>query len=128
MTATLIRYDRSNLENRKERANKKLSSKQSKTTKKRGGRKANSDISKYEESSDDTDCEKVEKNLDVIQEESHYLDEAAIETLKNEYGVNPFVVAQFPGEAIVLPAGAPFQVCNIKINKTKYLKVYYYHF
>jgi lysine-specific demethylase 3 len=97
----------------KERANKKLSSKQSKTTKKRGGRKANSDISKYEESSDDTDCEKVEKNLDVIQEESHYLDEAAIETLKNEYGVNPFVVAQFPGEAIVLPAGAPFQMKHI---------------
>merc|ERR1712038_2051435 len=37
----------------------------------------------------------------------------AIETLKNEYGVNPFVVAQFPGEAIVLPAGAPFQMKHI---------------
>jgi lysine-specific demethylase 3 len=97
----------------KERANKKQRSKQTKTTKKRGGRKANADMSSYAESSDDTDCEKVEKNFNVIQEETHYLDEAAIETLKKEYGVTPFVVAQFPGEAIVLPAGAPFQMKHI---------------
>lgn len=55
----------------------------------------------------------MDKNFDVIQEETHYLDDDVIATLKKEYGVVPFVIAQFPGEAIVLPAGAPFQMKHI---------------
>ena len=91
----------------KERQAKKLQSKQAKTPKKRPGRPTSAFDA---DSSDDSDVEKLDQNFDVIQEESQYLDEEAIETLKKEYGVTPFVIAQFPGEAIMLPAGAPFQV------------------
>ena len=101
----------------KEKTNNKKCSKQPKPTKKRNGRKANADVSTYSESSDyTTDSDKkVDKNFDMIQEETHHLDTNDILTLKKEYGVTPFVIAQFPGEAVVLPAGAPYQVSYDKI-------------
>ena len=91
----------------KEREAKRLQSKQAKSNKRRPGRPTSAFDA---DSSDDSESETLDKNFDVIQEESHYLDEEAIETLKKEYAVSPFVIAQFPGEAIMLPAGAPFQV------------------
>lgn len=96
----------------KEKADKKQQSRQAKTPKKRPGRPT----SAFDpDSSDESDNEKLDKNFDVIQEESHFLDDGALETLKKEYGITPFVIAQFPGEAIMLPAGAPFQVIHLMI-------------
>ena len=97
-----------------EKLSKKRSAKTKKATKKRKGGKPNNEKNTFVESSDDTeDCETVDKNFDVLQEATHYLDAAAMETLRKEYGVSPFSIAQFPGEAIVLPAGAPFQVWKL---------------
>jgi lysine-specific demethylase 3 len=94
----------------KEKADKRQQSRQAKTPKKRPGRPTSACDP---DSSDESDNEKLDKNFDVIQEESHYLDEEAIETLKKEDGVTPFVIAQCPGEAIMLPAGTPFQMKHI---------------
>ena len=91
----------------KEKSVKKQQLRQTKTTKKRSGKSTSAFDA---DSSDESDNEKLDKSFDVIQEESHYLDEATIETLKKEYGVTPFVIAQFPGEVIMLPAGTPYQV------------------
>ena len=53
---------------------------------------------------------RVELNFDPIHEEATFLDESTWATLKSDYNVEPFVVAQFPGEALVLPAGCLRQV------------------
>ena len=38
------------------------------------------------------------------------LDDVLIKRLKDEYDVKPYVIAQFQGEAIFIPAGSPRQV------------------
>lgn len=47
---------------------------------------------------------------DPLGDESSYLDQDALSALRKEHGVEPYVIAQFPGEALLLPAGAPRQV------------------
>ena len=80
----------------------------------RGGRKGMPKEDDIESSDPDLDMDdvKMDTNYDALQFCSlmYYLDDAAIATLKKDYGVVPFVIAQFPGEAVVIPAGAAFQV------------------
>ena len=49
-------------------------------------------------------------NFDPVEAETVWVDEDTMTTLDTKRGVRPIVIAQFPGEAIMLPAGAPRQV------------------
>jgi len=53
------------------------------------------------------------KNFDPIHQESSFADREVLDELKKEHGVEPLVIAQFPGEAIMLPAGSTRQVTPI---------------
>ena len=44
------------------------------------------------------------------EEKAVVLDDVLIKRLKDEYDVKPYVIAQFQGEAIFIPAGSPRQV------------------
>jgi predicted RNA-binding Zn-ribbon protein involved in translation (DUF1610 family) len=53
-------------------------------------------------------------NFDPLLEDvSVSLDQDLIKTLKDDYGVKPYVIAQFQGEALFVPAGSPRQVISI---------------
>ena len=57
--------------------------------------------------------EKRELNYDPLMagnEESVHLDEKLIKRLKEEYDVKPYVIAQFQGDAVFIPAGSTRQV------------------
>ena len=62
-------------------------------------------------------AEKRPLNYDPFlqEEKAVVLDDVLIKRLKDEYDVKPYVIAQFQGEAIFIPAGSPRQVL------TKYL-------
>ena len=47
-------------------------------------------------------------NFDPVEAETAWVDQADMAKMK--YGVRPTVIAQFPGEALLLPAGSPRQV------------------
>ena len=49
-------------------------------------------------------------NFDPVEAETAWVGETDMAKIK--YGVRPTVIAQFPGEALLLPAGAPRQVSN----------------
>ena len=42
------------------------------------------------------------------------LNEGQLKKLKDEYDVKPYVIAQFPGEALFIPAGSLRQVSFLK--------------
>lgn len=55
----------------------------------------------------------LEPFSDPIHDQTHYLDECLRERLFMEYGVRGYVIVQFFGDALFIPAGAPHQVNNI---------------
>ena len=57
-------------------------------------------------------AEKRPLNYDPFlqEEKAVVLDDVLIKRLKDEYDVKPYVIAQFQGEAIFIPAGSPRQV------------------
>ena len=56
-----------------------------------------------------------ELNFDpFLEEHGAKIDDSLIKRLKDEYNVKPFIVAQLPGEAVFIPAGAPRQVSCIE--------------
>ena len=56
------------------------------------------------------------------------LNEVQLKKLKDEYDVKPYIVAQFPGEALFIPAGSLRQVSDFHgkyllfLEKTRYVK------
>ena len=54
--------------------------------------------------------EKRPRNYDPFLEENVVLDDVLTKRLKDEYDVKPYVITQFQGEAIFIPAGSPRQV------------------
>ncbi|XP_028390923.1 uncharacterized protein LOC114515808 isoform X2 [Dendronephthya gigantea] len=61
-------------------------------------------------------CEKNMKypaSHDPIHDQCFYLDEPLLKRLKDEYGVVGWPIAQFLGDAVFIPAGAPHQVRNL---------------
>ena len=52
-------------------------------------------------------------NYDPFLEEDVVLDDVLTKRLKEEYDVKPYVITQFQGEAIFIPAGSPRQVCKL---------------
>ena len=59
-------------------------------------------------------AEKRPLNYDPFlqEEKAVVLDDVLIKRLKDEYDVKPYVIAQFQGEAIFIPAGSPRQVLS----------------
>ncbi len=55
-------------------------------------------------------------NFDPILDGNVNLDTDMIKTLKDDYSVTPFVIAQFQGEAVFIPAGAPRQVRRLRLD------------
>jgi lysine-specific demethylase 3 len=62
---------------------------------------------------------KLDVSFDPLHEGNAYLDAAKRKVLKEEYGVEPFTVHQFHGEAVFIPAGAPRQVTNNNPNNSQ---------
>ena len=54
--------------------------------------------------------EKRPLNYDPFLEDNVILDDVLTKRLKDEYDVKPYVITQFQGEAIFIPAGSPRQV------------------
>ena len=65
-----------------------------------------------------TDDKKAKRELNfdplvsIGSSESVGLDDKLIKRLKEEYDVKPYVIAQFPGDAVFIPAGSARQVLN----------------
>lgn len=61
-------------------------------------------------------AEKRPLNYDPFlqEEKAVVLDDVLIKRLKDEYDVKPYVIAQFQGEAIFIPAGSPRQVKHLQ--------------
>lgn len=57
--------------------------------------------------------EKILPDHDPIHDQSWYMDNEKLARLKEEYGVEGWAIAQFLGDAIFIPAGAPHQVRNL---------------
>ncbi|XP_071498541.1 uncharacterized protein [Diadema antillarum] len=57
--------------------------------------------------------EEVPADHDPIHDQSWYLDNALLDRLYKEYGVQGWAIAQCWGDAIFIPAGAPHQVRNV---------------
>lgn len=53
--------------------------------------------------------------FDPIHAGKSYIGPALLKVLKDEYGIEPFVVPQFEGEALIIPAGSPRQVTKSPI-------------
>ncbi|KAI0689322.1 hypothetical protein C8T65DRAFT_588767 [Cerioporus squamosus] len=49
---------------------------------------------------------------DPIHNQDTYLTPGMLQKLGEEYGVQPYVVQQYPGDAVFIPAGCPHQVSN----------------
>ena len=47
---------------------------------------------------------------DSIHDQTHYIDNNLLKRLKEDCDVEPFVIIQFLGDAVFIPAGAPHQV------------------
>merc|ERR1712062_933153 len=58
--------------------------------------------------------EKRPRNYDPFLEENVVLDDVLTKRLKDEYDVKPYVITQFQGEAIFIPAGSPRQVKHLQ--------------
>jgi lysine-specific demethylase 3 len=50
---------------------------------------------------------------DPIHDQIHYIDNKMLKELKSDFDVEPFVIIQYLGDAIFIPAGAPHQVRNL---------------
>lgn len=57
--------------------------------------------------------EKRSLNYDPLLDEEVWLGEDLVKRLKDEYGVRPYIVPQFQGEAVFVPAGSPRQVKHL---------------
>ncbi|GMI88421.1 hypothetical protein HRI_002511400 [Hibiscus trionum] len=59
-------------------------------------------------------CCPVQQVVDPIHDQSFYLTVDHKSKLKGEYGIEPWTFVQKLGEAVLIPAGCPYQVRNIK--------------
>ena len=50
---------------------------------------------------------------DPIHSQQIYLTPAMLSHLEKEYHVKPFIIKQYPGDAVVIPAGCPHQVRSL---------------
>merc|ERR1712018_750679 len=57
--------------------------------------------------------EKRPRNYDPFLEENVVLDDYLTKRLRDEYDVKPYMITQFQGEAIFIPAGSPRQVKHL---------------
>lgn len=56
----------------------------------------------------------LEKRTDPIHDQTWYLDQDLLDRLDREYGVKSFPILQCMGDAILIPAGSPHQVKNLR--------------
>ncbi|KAG8076505.1 hypothetical protein GUJ93_ZPchr0006g44030 [Zizania palustris] len=61
-----------------------------------------------------THCNPVKQVIHPIHDQSFYLTAGHKKQLKEEYGVEPWTFEQKLGEAVLIPAGCPHQVRNLK--------------
>ncbi|KAK8668903.1 hypothetical protein V6N13_106349 [Hibiscus sabdariffa] len=59
-------------------------------------------------------CCPVQQVVDPIHDQSFYLTVDHKSKLKGEYGIEPWTFVQKLGEAVLIPAGCPYQVRNLK--------------
>uniref|UniRef100_A0A452Y2M9 JmjC domain-containing protein n=1 Tax=Aegilops tauschii subsp. strangulata TaxID=200361 RepID=A0A452Y2M9_AEGTS len=59
-------------------------------------------------------CNPVNKVIHPIHDQTFYLTEKHKKKLKKEYGVEPWTFEQKLGDAVLIPAGCPHQVRNLK--------------
>lgn len=57
--------------------------------------------------------EPIEDGCHAIHDQTWYLDDEQVKKLKEDHGVEGYAIAQFPGDTIFIPAGAPHQVRNL---------------
>ena len=57
---------------------------------------------------------KVQDVVDPIHDQKFYLSTQALEKLKKDKGIVPWEIEQYKGEAVMVPAGCPCQVRNLK--------------
>merc|ERR1711981_823583 len=57
---------------------------------------------------------KVDEVVDPIHDQKFFLSTQALEKLKKDKGVVPWEIEQYKGEAVMVPAGCPCQVRNLK--------------
>ncbi len=60
-----------------------------------------------------TDSASRELDFDPLHETSRSISGPNLDKLRNDYGVTPYNVVQFVGEAVLVPAGAPRQVITL---------------
>lgn len=59
---------------------------------------------------------------DPIHSQQIYLTPSMLSRLENEYHVKPFIIKQYPGDAVVIPAGCPHQVRSLsQARATKHI-------
>ncbi|RZC76807.1 hypothetical protein C5167_000967 [Papaver somniferum] len=68
----------------------------------------------YSRSAGDTYCSRVEQVIHPIHDQSFYLTFEQKRKLKEEYGIEPWTFVQELGEAVLIPAGCPHQLRNLK--------------
>ncbi|XP_031500106.1 lysine-specific demethylase JMJ26-like isoform X2 [Nymphaea colorata] len=73
-------------------------------------------LRKYSHKFRHTYCSPVEHVVHPIFDKSFFLDAHHISKLKEEYQIQPWSFEQHVGEAVLIPAGCPHQVRNLKSN------------